>query len=203
MTEAIFGLVGVLIGSGLTWLQTYWNNRKEKDRNARYLAIRVVCVLDKFLEDCADVVNDDGLSFGQRTPEGYLKPQVRAPLAPVYPDDVDWKSINHELMYRILSLPSEVDGAKSIISFTLNIAGPPDFEEWFDERAFWFSQFGLQAKKLTDELCLEYGIKKKTYNSWNPVEDLAKKLDVIQNDRQIRVSKYEEIIHNVLGENRV
>lgn len=200
--EAVFGLLGVLIGSGLTWFQTYWMNKKEKDRNARYLAIRVVCVLDKFLENCAEVVNDDGLSFGQRNAEGCLEPQVKAPEGPLYPEDVDWNSIDHELMYRILSLPSEVDGAKSIISFTWNITGPPDFEEWFDERTFWYSQFGLQAYKLTEELCCKYGIKKKISNSWDPVEDLARKLNVVLNDRQIRLTNYEDIVRTVLSKNK-
>ncbi|MBC9794945.1 hypothetical protein [Sinomicrobium weinanense] len=59
--------------------------------------IRFLHILDKFVEDCADVIGDDGLSFGQRTPEGYLEPQVKVPGAPIFPEDVDWKSIEHEL----------------------------------------------------------------------------------------------------------
>ena len=79
MTEAIFGLIGVIVGSTISWFQTYWTNKQAAKRDAKYLAIRVVCILDKFVEDCADVVSDDGLSFGQRTPDGLLEPQVKAP----------------------------------------------------------------------------------------------------------------------------
>ncbi|PWN58083.1 hypothetical protein [Chryseobacterium viscerum] len=45
MTEAIFGLVGVLVGSGISWFQSYWTTNKEAEKNARYLAFRVFCIL--------------------------------------------------------------------------------------------------------------------------------------------------------------
>ena len=64
MTEAIFGLVGVLFGSGVTWFQTYWIAKRTESKNAKNLAIRVVCILDKFVEDCANAVSDDGLCYG-------------------------------------------------------------------------------------------------------------------------------------------
>lgn len=126
-------------------------------------------------------------------------PQVKTPSTPVYPEDVDWKSIDHELMYKILSLPSEVDDTKGIKDFTADISCPPDYVEWFDERAYWFSQFGLAAHQLAKELCSKYGIKRKKYNSWDPVEDLAKKLSVLQDGRQHRISNYEDIVREVLG----
>lgn len=96
-------------------------------KNARYLAIRIVCVLDIYLEDCAEVVKDDGLSYGQRNVAGSLEPQVKEPGVPVYPEDVDWKSINHELMYRVLSLPSEVKAAERLISFARGDFGTARF----------------------------------------------------------------------------
>ncbi len=77
MTEAVFGLVGVLLGSGISWFQSYWSNRRETKKNARYLAIRLVCIFDKYLDDCTAVVYDNGLSEGQRTADGCLTPQVK------------------------------------------------------------------------------------------------------------------------------
>src|SRR5436305_213062 len=115
MNEAIFGLIGVALGSFISWLQSYVADKKETHKKARYLAIRVVCILDKYLEDCAEVVKDDGLSFGQRNSEGCLEPQVKAPGAPDYPDDVEWITIEPELMYRILSLPADVEAAHRVI----------------------------------------------------------------------------------------
>lgn len=82
MIGAIFGLIGVL-GAAISWFRTYWTDKQANDKNARYLAIRVVCVLDKFLEDCAYVVKDKGISFGENSPG-----------RPIFPIDVDWRAIS-------------------------------------------------------------------------------------------------------------
>lgn len=194
MTEAIFGLIGVLIGSSVTWIQAYWTNRQTTNKNARYLAIRLVCIFNKYLEDCADVVKDDGLSYGQRTEEGYLKPQVKAPGPPVFPNDVDWRSIDKDLMYEILSLSSEVESADRIIKAAGNMATPPDYDEWFSERAFWYGQFGLTAYKLSKELCEAYNIQMKTYGDWNPVTDLKNELLLIQKRRDKEKHSHDKFV---------
>lgn len=199
MTEAIFGLIGVLIGSVISWAQVACTNKQAAKRNARYLAIRVVCILDKFIEDCADVIHDDGLSFGQRTAEGYLEPQVKAPGSLVFPEDVDWRSIDHELMYQILSLPAEVETANRIIKSANDIAYPPDFEDWFNERRFWYSGLGLSVYKLSEDLCRKYDIKKKTYNDWDPAEDFKKTLDVVAKWRQKKTDQHQHFVKKHLG----
>lgn len=203
MLGAIFGLIGVIIGASITWFKEYWTNKDATRKNAQYLAIRVVCILDKFVEDCVDVIKDDGLSFGQRNPDGCLDPQVKAPGAPVFPGDVDWKSIDHELMYKILSFPSDVDGGDRIIKFTEDIASPPDFEDWFAERRFQYSRFGLAAYKLSEELSIKYNIKKKTYNDWNPLECLQQSMDRATQNRQKRIEGYKDFVNKVLGSKRL
>ena len=181
MTEAIFGLLGVLIGAGVTWFQAYWTNRTERDRSARYLAIRVVCVLDKFVEDCLAVVMDDGLICGQLPKDGLPFPQVPSPGAPFYPDDVDWGSIDHDLMYKILSLPSDVEASDRRLEFTWDdVQNTPDVDVFFNERAFWYACSGMRASKLAQKLSKEYDIPTKTYVNWNPAAELEKKLRAIQ-----------------------
>ena len=146
MKEAIATIIGALIALGGTW---FFSNR-DIEKSARYLAIRVVCVFDKYLEDCVSVMKDDGLSYGQRTPDGCLEPQVSSLGAPVLPNDVDWKSIDHNLMYAILSFPTDVDAADRHVAFIADmIASPPDYDEFFEERAFQYAQFGLRANELT------------------------------------------------------
>ncbi|QQG36712.1 MAG: hypothetical protein HYS17_02755 [Micavibrio aeruginosavorus] len=199
MMEAIFGLVGVLIGSGITWFQTVWVGKQEMNRSARYLAIRIVCILDKYVEDCAAVVRDDGLNYGLRTPEGHLEPQVKSPGPPVYPDDVDWKSIDHEMMYKILSFPADVEGAEKIIRAARVVAKPPNFEDWFDERAFWYAQFGLAAYALAEDLSKKYSIQKKTYKDWNPVLELKTELEALQKRRAERFEVHKQFVNRVLG----
>jgi len=195
MTEAIFGLVGVLIGSAISWLQSYWLNRQVAKKAAQYLAIRVVCIFDKYLEDCVSVVKDDGLSCGQRTPDGCLKPQVSSPGAPVFPDDVDWKSISHNLMYEILSFPSDVDAADRSIAFTADVvASPPDYEEFFEDRAFHYAQFGLRAYELAKRLRKTYDIPAKEYGDWKPVSELEGELKKIKEARAHRGKRNAELM---------
>ncbi|GAA4457868.1 hypothetical protein [Rurimicrobium arvi] len=168
MAEAIIGLVGVLIGSAISLFQGYWNQRRLEKRAARYLAIRVICVLDKFIQGCAEVLKDDGLSWGQRNKDGCLEPQVKVPGPPIFPDDIDWKSVDHDLMYKILSMPSEVEAADRMIEAASDFSTPPDFEELFNERRYHYSGFGRHAVVLSNDLSNRYGIKKMVYNDWNP-----------------------------------
>ena len=60
MTEALFGFLGVIVGAFVPWLQSMLESRRTRQRDAQYLAIRLVCVLDKFLEDCAAAAADEG-----------------------------------------------------------------------------------------------------------------------------------------------
>lgn len=199
MTEAIFGLIGVLIGSGISWLQIYTTSKRTDDKNAKYLAIRIVCILDKYLKDCVEVVKDDGLSYGQRTSEGYLVAQVSAPGPPIFPDDVDWKSIDYSLMYKILSFPAEVEAADRLINFSSEIAFPPDFEDWFIERKYYYCQFALMAHNLSNELAKKYRIKEMVYNDWDPVADLQNELSEVIGKRNLRREKQVRFVNQTLG----
>ncbi|MDH6252501.1 hypothetical protein M2347_002228 [Chryseobacterium sp. H1D6B] len=199
MTEAIFGLIGVLVGSGISWFQSHWTSRKESEKNARYLAIRLVCILDKYMEDCADVVKDDGLSEGQRSAEGCLSPQVKIPAAPHYPDDIDWKSIDPDLMFALLSFPSEIENGNRMIDATEIISMAPNYQDWFDERRFYYCQFGLIAYKLSNELSEKYGIKKKQYNDWDPAKDFSSGLRAVAVRRNHRTEDHKAFVKRVLG----
>jgi len=180
--EVILTVLGASIALGGTW----YFSQKDTEKSARYLAIRVVCVLDKFIQDCLAVVQDDGLSYGQRTPAGFLEAQVRPPDAPSYPTDVDWKSIDPDLMYKILSFPSEVEFGDKVVGYAWDNASPPDFDEGFEERAFWYTQFGLRANDLIQALCSIYNIPKRNYENFDTVGELEKKWVELQKVRQRR-----------------
>ncbi|AYM99179.1 hypothetical protein [Chryseobacterium sp. 3008163] len=198
MTEAIFGLIGVLVGSAISWFQSHWTSKKEAEKSARYLAIRIVCILDKYMEDCAAVVKDTGLCEGQRTADGCLQSQVRPPDSPKYPEDVDWKSIDPDLMFALLSFPSEIEDGNRMISATNIIAYPPDYQDWFDERRFYYCQFGLIAHKLSNKLSDKYGITKKIYIDWNPVKDFSEELKSVAARRNQRTEEHKAFVEKFL-----
>lgn len=169
-----------LFASVLTLSVNYLLSRVKRGRAARYLAIRVVCIFDKYLEDCVSVVWDNG----DEASDGCLEPKVRAPGPPSLPNDVDWKSIDHNLMYEILSFPSDVEAADRDIAFTWdNMAFPPNYEEAFTERAFYYAQFGLRAYELAKKIRKIYRIPSKHYEDWNPVSVLERRLQEIKKSR--------------------
>lgn len=63
--DGLSGLIGVVVGSVLSGFRDAWSDRKTRDRHARYLAIRVVCALDGYVEACTEVIADDGLCEGR------------------------------------------------------------------------------------------------------------------------------------------
>lgn len=79
------------------------------------------------------------------------------------------------------------------------IAGPPDYEDWFDERKLHYCRFGLTAYQLSDNLCKKYGIKKKTYNDWNPAADLKQELETVTRARQVRAERYAKEVQTAFG----
>jgi|ERR1700732_1614338 len=184
MSGAIYGLAGVVIGALLTWIKDWWVERKSLNRQACYLAIRVVCILDKFVEDCVDVINDDGLCEGRRDSDGCLEPQVELPDFPSFPVDVDWRSIKHDLMYRVLSLPRDVEIADQTIRHSWDISGPPDFDEFFEERKYQYACLGLSAAELARVLRNTYSIPERDFVHWNPVKTLRDKKDTIEDQRR-------------------
>ena len=148
LISAASGLAGVIVATVLPWMQVRWNNK----RKARYLAIRVVCVLDGFLDQCTSVVGDDGLCDGQRDAEGCLQAQVAQPKGLPLPTDVEWRSIDYGLMYNILALPSRIEGDNRAISFAAEHSIAPDYVEVFEARRYRYACLGLDAAALTQTL---------------------------------------------------
>ena len=187
LISAASGIAGVIVGTVLPWFRDRWNNK----RQARYLAIRVVCVLDEFLDQCTCVVGDDGLCDGQRNAEGCLEPQVAQPKGLPLPTDVDWRSIDHGLMYNILVLPSRIEGDNRAISFAAEHSFSPDYNEVFEERRYRYACLGLDAAALTHTLRTRYEIPAQEFGDWDPIgylTDEKNKIEKIREDRKSQSS---------------
>lgn len=153
---AIFGLLGVIIGSGITWVREYLREEKMRKRSARYLAVRIMCVLEEYVERCCDVASDDGTEDGQPAGmtdggEQYRIIQTEHPAFPAYPDDVDWKSISHVLMHQILSLPIAAKRVHATILADLEHEIFPR-KRFFDLRRERYAQLGLDVIALQEAL---------------------------------------------------
>lgn len=169
------------VGTGLvTWIghriTVARDTQEERDRQGTYLAVRVATVLDPFVMGCVNVVNDQG-SYDQ---QGLLEPEHSPPGLDL-PQDVDWKSIDPHLMDRILTLPNDIASAEKTISFVGDMqAGPPDYDEWFDERRYQWAGIGLKALDLARDLRDRYRLPQRDYSLYDPrdtLEDAFRKED--------------------------
>lgn len=183
LTWAVAGGIGLtaFVTTLGTWLVTHYSLRheakrqaatrqEEMERDGRYVAVRVVCLLDPFVLECCDVVADDG----EYDEDQYRRTKVRAPKLD-FPQDLDWRSVKPALMYRILTLPNEIENAHcSIMAADEFVSSPPDFDEVFEERSYQYAKLGLAAMDLARDLRDTYGLTQPDYSRWNPRKSLKK-----------------------------
>jgi hypothetical protein len=165
LESAIFGLIGVVVGALLTTAKDWWFEYRRRRKNLEYLSIRVVSIFDHFVAVCIEACRDDGLAHGSRDEQGCKVPQVDTPKLELSAIDVDWKSLPSNLMYEILNFPTLVDNANSYISSIVEfVAGPPDYDEFFEGRVEEYSELGLRAMEISTTL-------RKLCNLPDPIEN--------------------------------
>ena len=177
MDKAIIGLVGVALGVLLGILKDWIFQRAKRKKEYEYLAIKVVCELDRFVYRCVDVAHDDGTVYGQYDKDGSARIQVTPPEFNPNDLDVDWRSLPSNLMYEILNLPNKIEVANEIISSVFeHVAGGPYYEEGFEARQLHYSELGLLAMNLAVTLRKYAGLPAfETPENWNPSELLYNK----------------------------
>jgi hypothetical protein len=192
LTPAVFGLIGVLLGSGLATLKDWWFSRRSDKRDARYLAVLVVGQLDRYAFACSEVVADDGLNRGQPDEQGFRRSQVKPPKFSPEVLAVEWRSIPVDLMYEILDLPYKAEVAAHIIEGASENADPPDFEDYFEERQLQYSSLGLQAAAIAARLRREAKLPGRTVAHWDPITWMTDKKAKIEAIRAERAKKWEQ-----------
>ena len=191
--KIVIGLFGVVLGFFLNFFKDIFTARQTRKKEAEYLAIRMICIFESFVDGCAAVVGDDGLYHGQPDEDGYHRVQVKTPELDVELKDVNWKSFSPQLMYEILYFPSLVKEANSFISSTFEYAtSPPDFSEGFEERQYQYSTLGLKAAEIIQKLRNQYSIPKNHISSWDMVEYMLNEKNKINELRLGRKKAHEE-----------
>ena len=180
------GFLGVFVGSVIV---PPIRERFSRRRDARYLAIRVICVLDGYIEDCASVALDSG----DEDELGCSVAQEKAPPPPAYPTDINWKSIEHSLMYTLLALPAAAERAANYVAGAGENATAPDYSEYFEERSKQYSLLGLHAHDLTVDLRKRYQIPEIANREWEPVSHMREELRKIAERRKVRGLAWERM----------
>ena len=200
MIEAIFGLVGVVVGSFLTIVKDSVAARQQRKQEGSYSAIRLICILHEYADHCVDVVQDDGTSHGMpagRTENGeeYYVAQVRRPEPPQYPDDIAWRSLPEALMHQVLGLPNKARTTDRYIDGQAEYAAtPPDYSEFFEARQEGYAKLGYDALHLAERLAEKYRIKA-THKAalgfdWDAKAFLHDTIEKFENLRKEREAKH-------------
>jgi hypothetical protein len=147
------GVAGPLLASLIAWGKEYWFDTSKRRKEAEYLAMRLVLVLDELITDCYNAVHDPLV----QDQEGCIESTVADPTLSL-PTDGDYKALPRRLMFQIMSMPSKLDGIKEGMASVWEFSGPPDFDEFFEYRREHWSRLGLEALEVIDALCREYKI---------------------------------------------
>jgi len=146
LVSAGSGLLGVLVGTYIGVLREWASERQQRD----YLAIRVVCILDKFVQGCRKAVNQEGNQL--EVPESSWPTKIE------FPSDLPWKLLDRGPLYRILTLPSRVNEAAAQVSFTLENVSSETNPEHLGTVTNVFSPLMSDAERLANELRRRYNL---------------------------------------------
>ncbi len=184
---AVWGFVGVIVGSVLATVKDLLLDWVRHKRNRNHAAVRVVTLLDVFIDQCRDVAFDTGEPDYSQHDEGELGPSINDPDSPIFPDDIDWQALDPQLAYRILSLPALYSAAKSAIGQADH--GPPDHAEYFEERRYQFAKLGRVALCIVKDLRVASGLSERTadneeWSAKNTLPDIVRKEEAKRARRQ-------------------
>jgi hypothetical protein len=194
MSDATIGLIGVAVGAvvtmlvfAITVLKEFFIERRNSRLQAEQLGIRLICLLDRFVYNCADVARDDGYHVSSTC--AIASPQVKLPKFEFPNDHEGWKSIPASLLYRISSLPLEIDKAELEIQNSFDFSAPPEYELAFEDRQYLFCLLGQEAMDISAKLRDQFGIPFQTIIESDSSVYLTKKRMQIESARAERSKK--------------
>jgi hypothetical protein len=189
--SGVFGLAGVIIGAGLTTLKDVYLQARKDRKALEYLAVQVSFALDDYVRGALEVVCDDGLDDGQRDDRGCLHPIAEYPELRPQALEVDWTSLPADMMHEVFDLPIRTkDAIGAIGQVGEHGVGPPDYEDYFEERVIQFASLGLQASDLADRIrSLAVLPGRRSMAGWNPVDELKTRSSIAKDRRVAREAR--------------
>ena len=161
MPEWLIGIIGVIVGAIIAPAIEIWKGKKSTEQKAHYLTIHIVYLLEQFIDQCIEATED--IFF-----DDPIEPSIRCGPTPElgsFPDDVDWKSIDNELRYKILNLPSKIYTSKQYIKRASEHDSHP-YDETNEKVKYETSRLGILAINIVSDLRKKYKIPQ---NEENPL----------------------------------
>lgn len=184
--SAASGLIGVVLGGFITSITAFTTARTQRGANAKYLAVMVVGHLDRFTRMCLAITQDDGIVEEYGEPP---KEELRSP-APTFDPltfDVDWKSLDQLLTYRIFQIPYQLERVQAEIAAETEYA---DFDAYVDVRRKAFAKFGQEVAAIASKLRWQGGLPQDP--EWAERVKQLKAVQKMFKDREERWRKLDE-----------
>lgn len=165
LAQALPSLISALAGLGGVWLGSSAAGRREAKRDKKsesaerlYLSTLLTAELERFVDGCVSVVNDYGRPYQDN--QGFIKTVTTASLPKFDPMliQANWKVLEGETMDRVFMLPYRIHQTEAMVSGYSEESVPPDFEEAFNARHFFYAKLGLSVIELVDDIRREAGL---------------------------------------------
>jgi len=181
---ALIGLVGVVVGAGLTFLREHIAEGRKAKKDAALLAAVIGGELDNFISACADVAQDDG---DVDPASGFTNERTEVPSFDPSKFAVEWRSIDEKIMFDIHDLPYQIGFSNDAISATGEQDSAPDYSEWFEERQYQYSRLGLHCVDIVARLRAAANLRPRPKSfEWKPEQVFQTKIDKIEAQRAKR-----------------
>jgi hypothetical protein len=139
-TLLVAAIGGVAVAAS-NHLVTWRLATKTHQRDARYLAQRLVAILERFSIDCAELISENDLYWQSKGALGRVQPNL--PVLSEFPADADWKALDAALAERVFAFPNELALADRMVSFAYEVNGEP--HEASTEASRQAGKFGYRA----------------------------------------------------------
>lgn len=120
--EIVLAILGTGVVSGCATIAVdYIRSRSSRKRNRTYLCIRIATALESYAVNCAELLEAAAAHYGQtKTPL-----IISLPDPPVYPEDVDWHSVDPKIAYRVMSFLNEREAQAADARYVNHFEGNP------------------------------------------------------------------------------
>lgn len=156
MSEAVIGFAGVVIGSLAIIVYQVVTERRKIKRKARYLAVRLSCLLEEYIDECDAVLEnaDYNLQLDDETIHyGLGSFDVSMPTGSLFPDDLDWTSIDMRFAYDAFMLANKtVIYNRNVQTIREHIDDPFDFGQEYIARKEHCQELQALAHSLVDRI---------------------------------------------------
>lgn len=154
LIAAVAGISGVMLGSWSTARREAKRDLKSETVDRAYLSTHLSIALEKFVDGCNAVANDDGCDeYGQpASSDGRYLPTCPYPVFNPTEIDGNWKSLSSDILDRVLLIPYQTDQSISMVRSYSFDEDPPYYEGHFLSRRYYFSKLGLDVVLLIDDL---------------------------------------------------